>query len=298
MMNHHFKGTGVALVTPFKENGEVDYLSLEKVVNHVSDGGVNYLVALGTTAETPVLSAGEKKKVVETILKVNNGKLPVVLGKGGNYTAELVNDIKSSDFEGIDAILSVTPWYNKPNQEGIYQHFAQVAEASPVPVILYNVPGRTSTNISSSTCLKLARDFNGKIVGVKEASGDFKQIMEILSGKQENFDVISGDDAITLAMIALGGSGVISVIANAFPAQFSQMVNFALEGDLPAARDKHYPLLPVIDALFAEGNPAGVKAFMKLQGLLEDTVRLPLVKVSDCLRTKILQLHQDLKARN
>ncbi|MBE0654797.1 MAG: 4-hydroxy-tetrahydrodipicolinate synthase [Bacteroidales bacterium] len=295
MYNSHFKGTGVALVTPFNESGHIDYPALEKVVQHVSDGGVNYLVALGTTAETPVLSGDEKKQVVKTILRINDGKLPVVLGKGGNHTLELINDLKSTDYEGIDAILSVTPWYNKPNQEGIYQHFAHVAEASPVPVILYNVPGRTSSNISASTCLRLARDFAGKIIGIKEASGDLKQIMEIISGKPKDFQVLSGDDGITLAMIALGGSGVISVIANAFPTEFSTMVNHALNGKIEDARKIHYPLLPIIDAMFAEGNPAGVKAFMKLQNLLDDNVRLPLVKVSEILSEKITKLHEELE---
>ena len=294
MITNLFKGTGVALVTPFTRKGELDSNSLEKIVAHVITGGVNYLVALGTTAETPVLSKEEKKQIIRTILNVNNGKLPVVLGKGGNNTLELVSDIKSTDYEGIDAILSVTPWYNKPNQEGIYQHFAKVAEASPVPVILYNVPGRTSSNISSATCIRLANDFQGKIIGIKEASGDMKQIMEILSGKPNGFDVISGDDAISLALVALGGSGVISVIANAFPKEFSSMVNFALEGKLEEARKLHYPLLPVIDALFAEGNPAGVKAFMALQNLLENQLRLPLVTVSDGLFSKIEQMHEKI----
>lgn len=285
----------MALVTPFDTNHEVDYNALKKTVNHVIKGGVNYLVVLGTTAETPTLSTEEKEKLVQ-VVKEENEDLPVVMGMGSNNTSEVVKKIKSQNFDGIDAILSVTPWYNKPNQEGVFRHFAAIAEVSPVPIILYNVPGRTSSNISSHTCLRLAHDYPEKIVGVKEASGDMKQIMEILAGKPESFHVISGDDAITPAMIALGGSGVISVIANAFPSQFSTMVRYALEGNHAEARNIHFPLLPVIDAMFAEGNPAGVKAFMRLQGILDDNVRLPLIKVSDSLEEKIRKLHEDMKS--
>lgn len=295
MDNTKFKGTGVALVTPFNDKGEIDYFSLEKIVNHLTEGEVDYLVLLGTTAETPALSSDEKFKIVDAVKKVNSGKLPVVMGFGGNNTRELVDGVKSSDFDGIDAILSVAPWYNKPTQEGIYRHFSSLAEASPVPVILYNVPGRTSSNISSQTCLRLAHGYPDKIIGVKEASGNLKQIMEILSDKPSPFHVISGDDAITPVIIALGGSGVISVIANAYPSEFSRMVNLALENKPHEARKLLFSLLPIMDAMFAEGNPAGVKAFMKYKGLLEDNVRLPLVKVSDALNEKIKVLSDSMK---
>lgn len=297
MSDKKFRGTGVALVTPFDRHGEIDFESLEKVVDHVTAGGVKYLVVLGTTAETPTLSNTEKNEVVKTVLKRNKGKLPVVLGKGGNNTTELVKNIESTDFEGVDAILSVAPWYNKPNQEGIYRHFSAVAEASPVPVILYNVPGRTSSNVSSDTCLRLAGDYEGKITGIKEASGNFKQIMEILAKKPESFHVISGDDAITLPMISLGGSGVISVTANAFPEEFSSMVSSALEGNYEEARTLHLSMLPVFEAIFAEGNPAGVKAFMKLKDLLDDNLRLPLIQCSDSLKQRIKYIYNEMNAK-
>ncbi len=286
-----FIGTGVALVTPFDEKGQVDHSSLNKIVEYVIAGGVDYLVVLGTTAESPALSSGEKKELTETVKKVNKGRLPIVMGYGGNNTTELIKSIESEDFNGIDAILSVAPWYNKPTQEGIFEHFSRVAEASPVPVILYNVPGRTSSNISSQTCLRLAHNYNGKIVGIKEASGDIKQIMEISAGKPASFHLISGDDAITPAMIFLGGSGVISVIANAFPSEFSKMVRFALENKSLEARKIHFPLLPLIEAMFEEGNPAGVKAFMKHKALLDDNLRLPLMKVSKELNERIKVLN-------
>ncbi|MGC9344928.1 MAG: 4-hydroxy-tetrahydrodipicolinate synthase [Bacteroidales bacterium] len=289
-----FTGTGVALVTPFDTHGELDLPSLKNTVKHVLKGKVDYLVALGTTAETSTLSDDEKNIVVKTILETAGGKVPVVMGVGGNNTEALVKKIQTTDFTGIDAILSVAPWYNKPTQDGIYLHFAKVAEASPVPVILYNVPGRTSSNISARTCIRLAYDFEGKIAGVKEASGNFSQIMEIIANKPDVFHVISGEDALTYPMITLGGSGVISVIANAYPEEYSSMVRYALSGELEQARKIHYPLLPLIDAMFEEGNPAGVKAFMKLKGILDDNLRLPLVKVSSHLREKIHVLSDEL----
>jgi len=290
-----FTGTGVALVTPFNSKGELDIPSLRKTVNYVLKGKVDYLVALGTTAETPTLSGDEKDTIVKTILETANGKVHVVLGMGDNDTNSLVKKINATDFDGIDAILSVTPWYNKPSQDGIYLHFAKVAEASPVPVILYNVTGRTSSNMSSRTCVRLAYDFEGKIIGVKEASGNLNQVMEIIAEKPEVFRVISGEDALTFPMVTLGGAGVISVIANAFPAEYSSMVRFVLNGQLDEARKIHYPLLPIIDAMFEEGNPAGVKAFMKLKGILDDNLRLPLVRVSSHLREKIRVLDDELK---
>lgn len=293
-MESKFTATGVALVTPFDTTGNIDFNSLEKIVNFVIEEGVSYLVALGTTSESPTLSASEKEQVLSAILTANSGRLPVVVGKGGNNTASLVKEIKNSDFDGIDAILSVAPWYNKPNQEGIYRHFAKVAEASPVPVILYNVPGRTSSNISAETCLRLANDFENHIIAIKEASGDFKQLMDLISQKPAGFQVISGDDAITLPLISLGGTGVISVIANAFPKEFSAMVSDALSEDFVKARQKHYALIPIMEAMFAEGNPAGVKAFMSLKNLLQDKLRLPLISVSPALKQHIENLFAEV----
>ena len=286
MTDINFRGTGVALVTPFNARGEINFSSLEKIVNHVINGGVDYLVALGTTAETPTLSEEEKEKVVSSIIKFNAKRVPIILGMGGNNTLALIESIRNYDFSNIDGILSVAPYYNKPTQEGIYEHFKAVAEASPLPIILYNVPGRTSSNISAETCLKLALDFEN-ILAVKEASGDFSQVMEILRMKPKNFHVISGDDAISLPMISIGSSGVISVIGNAFPSEFSEMVRLTLNNSLDEARRIHYKLLPVIETMFAEGNPAGVKAFLKQINLCTEEVRLPLIKASNKLSKKV-----------
>ena len=279
-------GTGVALVTPFTDKGQLDMTSLEKMVNYVIEGGVEFIVALGTTAETPTLSSEEKKKIVQAIIKFNKNRLPLVLGMGGNNTRELVDQIKNEDFSDIAGILSVTPYYNKPTQEGIYQHFKAIAEVAPRPVILYNVPGRTSSNISAGTCVRLATDFSN-IIAVKEASGNFDQVMEIIRTKPNNFQVLSGDDAITLPMLTLGGAGVISVIANAFPREFSQMVRLTLKNSVEEAREIHYKLLPHVSMMFEEGNPAGVKAYLAEKGIITDSVRLPLIKASAVLRKKI-----------
>ncbi len=289
MTEINFKGTGVALVTPFNTRGEIDFDSLEKIVNHVINGGVDYLVALGTTAETPTLSEEEKRKVVFSIIKSNAKRVPIILGMGGNNTLALTESIRNYDLSNIDGILSVAPYYNKPTQEGLYEHFKAVAEASPLPIILYNVPGRTSSNISADTCLKLALNFKN-ILAVKEASGNFSQVMEILRMKPKNFHVVSGDDALSLPMISLGGSGVISVIGNAFPSEFSEMVRLTLDNSLDKARKIHYKLLPVIEAMFAEGNPAGVKAFLKQMNLCTEEVRLPLIKASNNLFKKVDEL--------
>jgi len=273
-----FKGTGVALVTPFKEDKSIDYDSLEKLVNHVIDNGINYLVALGTTGETPSLSPEEKLQIVEFIKAINNKRVPLVVGMGGNNTTMLANSILDADTSGIDAILSVAPYYNKPTQAGLYEHFKAVAEASKVPVIMYNVPGRTGSNISASSCTALAKDFPGKIIAVKEASGNFSQIMDILKDKPSGFMVISGDDSITLPMVALGGLGVISVIGNAYPKEFSEMVSLALDHQFYQAQELHYKLLPIMHTLFEEGNPAGVKAFLSHKGIIKNNLRLPLLK--------------------
>lgn len=276
---NELKGTGVALVTPFNTDGSVDFVSLEKLVNHCINGGLEYLVALGTTGESATLNKSEKKQVVDCITKTANGRVPVVIGIGGNNTADVIETIKNTDFTGITAILSVSPYYNKPTQEGIYQHYKAIAEVAPKPIILYNVPGRTSSNILPATTLRLANDFKN-IVAVKEASGNMEQIMDIIQHKPEGFLVISGDDALTLPIIAAGGDGVISVVANAFPKQFSDMVRHTLKGDVAAARPLHYSLTEIIKLLFAEGNPGGVKAALKQLGVMDDNVRLPLVKVT------------------
>ncbi len=274
-----FTGTGVAIVTPFRSDDSVDFKSLEKLLNHLVQGKVDYLVVLGTTGESVTLTHDEKEAVVESVKEYVDGKLPIVLGMGGNNTQEIVGRIRHTDFAGIDAILSVSPYYNKPGQKGLYQHFRAIASESPVPVILYNVPGRTGSNISAETTVQLATEFKN-IVAVKEASGNMGQIMEILRTAPAGFQVISGDDALTLPMIALGGSGVISVLANSFPAEWSEMVRQALRGNLKQAREIHYRLLPLIDLLFSEGNPAGIKAALAIQGIITNSLRLPLTPVS------------------
>lgn len=281
-----FIGTGVAMVTPFDSKGAVDYEALERLVNYLSEGGVEYLVVLGTTGESATLSAEEKAKVLAHVQSVNHKKLPIVLGMGGNNTAALVNSIKNADLSGVDAILSASPHYNKPTQEGIYQHYKAVAEATDKPIILYNVPGRTASNISAETTLRLANDFEN-IIGIKEASADMDQVMAIIQDKPKEFLVISGEDGLTFPIVACGGKGVISVVANAYPKLFSDMVRYTLAGDLENGRKDHYYLKKFIDLLFAEGNPGGVKAALKLLGICEDHLRLPLWKISDELQAKL-----------
>lgn len=284
-----FKGTGVAIVTPFNEDKSVDYNSLEKLVEHLITNGIDYIVVQGTTGESVTLTSEEKRETLAFIIKVNNERLPIVLGIGGNCTATVVEAFKSTDLTGVDAILSVSPYYNKPTQEGIYQHYKAVAEVSTLPIILYNVPGRTSSNILPATTLRLARDFDN-IIAVKEASGSLEQCMEIINNKPEDFLVISGDDALTLPMIACGGDGVISVLANAFPKGFSDMVSNALSSDMKGAQENHYKYFEMIHYLFVEGNPAGVKAALKLLGITGDDVRLPLVNVGEKTFNKIKEL--------
>ncbi len=285
-MPQQFRGTGVALVTPFNEDGSIDFDGLKNVIEHDIKGGVEYLVSLGTTGESATLSSEEKLAVLRFTTKAVNKRVPLVAGFGGNNTHELVESIKSFDFEGYDALLSASPYYNKPTQEGIYQHYKAVAAASPVPVILYNVPGRTSSNITAETTLRLARDFKN-IIAVKEASGNFDQVMQIIKYRPEGFLVISGDDLITLPLIACGADGVISVIGNAIPADFSEMVRLALKNDFVAARKLHYKLTDLTNLLFVEGNPGGVKAVLKQLGIGTDQVRLPLWRISNELTTKL-----------
>jgi len=284
-----FKGTGVAIVTPFNEDKSVDYNSLEKLVNHLIDNGIDYLVVQGTTGESVTLTKEEKEATLAFIQKINNGRLPIVLGIGGNCTTTVVDAFQTTDLTGVDAILSVSPYYNKPTQEGIYQHYRALAGATELPIILYNVPGRTSSNVLPETTLRLARDFNN-IIAVKEASGSLEQCMEIINNKPEGFLVISGDDAITLPFIASGGDGVISVIANAFPDGFSSMVRAALSNDMNSARKLHYKYFEMIHYLFVEGNPAGVKAALKILKVTGDAVRLPLVNVGQKTFDKIKEL--------
>ena len=279
-------GTGVALVTPFKKDFSVDVQALKAIVNFQIDNGIDYLVVLGTTAETATLSKDEKELVINTIVEANKGRLPLVLGVGSNNTSEVVAELKSRDFKDFVAVLSVSPYYNKPTQEGIYQHFKAIAEASPIPVILYNVPGRTASNMLPSTIIRLASDFKN-IVAVKEAAGDIVQAMKLIQGKPEGFLVISGDDMITLPMILAGGSGVISVIAEGFPKQFSEMVHLGLNKRVEEAYTLHYLLADSIDMIFEQGNPAGIKEVFKSLGLSENTVRLPLVNADENLAKRL-----------
>ncbi len=284
-----FRGTGVAMVTPFKNNGSVDYKQLEKVTQHIIKGKCEYLVVLGTTAESVTLTKEEKKSVVKCVIVAADKKVPIVLGHGGNNTQELLEGLNTMDFKDIDALLSVSPYYNKPTQEGIYQHYKAIAQNSPLPVILYNVPGRTASNITAETTLRLANDFKN-IIAVKEASGNIEQMMKIINGKPKDFLVISGDDALTLPLSACGGDGVISVVANAFPKDFSEMVRLSLKGDFAKAQKLHYKLLDIIGLLFVDGNPAGVKCAMNLLGICNDKVRLPLVGVTKPTSDRLKEL--------
>ena len=281
-----FIGTGVALVTPFKNDFSVDVEALTRIVNYVIDGGVEYLVVLGTTAESATLSAEEKELVIATIVKANAGRLPLVLGVGGNNTTKVIEELKTRDFSNFDAILSVSPYYNKPTQEGIYQHFKAVANASPIPVILYNVPGRTASNMLPTTVARIANDCKN-VIGIKEAAGDIVQAMKLIQITPKGFLVISGDDMITLPMVLAGGAGVISVIGEGFPKDFSEMVRLGLQRKVDEAYKLHYKLADAIDMIFEQGNPAGIKEVFKLLGLAENTVRLPLVSVNGDLASRL-----------
>jgi 4-hydroxy-tetrahydrodipicolinate synthase len=281
-----FIGTGVALVTPFKKDFSVDTEALKKIVHYVTDGGVEYLVVLGTTGEPATLTQDEKELVIATVIEANQGRLPLVLGVGGNNTQAIIEELQTRDFEPFSAILSVSPYYNKPTQEGIYQHFAAIAKAASVPVILYNVPGRTGSNVLPSTVIRLANDFEN-IIAIKEAAGDIVQAMKIIQHKPKDFLVISGDDMIALPMVLAGGSGVISVIGEGYPKEFSQMIRFGLERKVDQAYELHYKIADAIDMIFEQGNPAGVKEIHKTLGLSENTVRLPLVNVNDDLANRI-----------
>ena len=281
-----FKGTGVAIITPFDKNKSIDYPALRKLINYIIEGGIDYIVTLGTTGETPVLSNDEKLEIINFTKNEINGRVPLVVGIGGNNTAEVVNDLLTYPLDGVSAILSASPNYNKPSQEGIYQHYKEIALKSPKPIILYNVPGRTSRNISAATTIRLANDFEN-IIGIKEASGDMLQCMEIIKNKPDRFFVVSGDDALALPQIACGMQGVISVAANAFPNEFSQLVELCLNNNYEAARKMNDRLFPAYQYLFEENNPAGVKAFLYEMGLIENELRLPLVSLSEDLHLSI-----------
>lgn len=289
-----FHGTGVAIITPFKADGSVDHSALRTVIDHIINGGVEYLVSLGTTGEAATLSSDEKKAVWETTVAHVNGRVPIVAGIGGNSTSEVLNDLKKFDSAGFDAVLSVCPYYNKPTQEGIYQHYKAIAQESVLPVILYNIPGRTGINMTAETTLRLAHDFRN-IIAMKEASGNFEQFNKIIKDKPEDFLFISGDDPITLPLIAMGAAGVISVIGNAVPGIFSTMVRMCLDGKFIEAQPLHHSLTEFTSLCFAEGNPGGIKAAMKILGICGQEMRLPLVNVSDAteksIRTKLAQLN-------
>lgn len=285
----NFTGTGVAIVTPFTNKGEVDFPSLTKLVEHLVKGRVEYIVVLGTTGESATLTKEEKQKVISHIVKVNKKRVPLVLGVGGNNTAEVVHSLKKDDLSDFSAILSVSPYYNKPSQEGIYQHYKAIAKASPLPIILYNVPGRTSSNMAWDTTIRLAKEFKN-IVAIKEASGNLEQCMKIIKHRPDNFLIISGDDNLTLPMIAAGADGVISVVANAYPKDFSDMVRHALIHDLKTAQKLHYKLLEITEQLFADGNPGGIKQVLSFKNICKSNVRLPLVEPNDNVKAKLKKL--------
>lgn len=294
MSNKNLRGTGVAIVTPFDKKGVVDTQALEAIVKHLHQGKVDYILVLGTTGESVTLSKEEKKVVIDTIVKANAKKLPLVLGIGGNHTAEVVATIKATNLRDFTAILSVAPYYNKPNQEGYYQHYKAVSEATTKDIILYNVPGRTGSNVSWETQVRIAQDFSN-IVATKEASGNMEQIMKIIKNKPKNFMVISGDDNLTLPIIAAGGVGVISVVAQAFPRQYSDMVRLCLDHKFTQAQKLHYSLIDITDQLFADGNPGGIKYALNLLKKCQPYVRLPLMEPSDKVKQTLTQLIRKFK---
>ena len=296
-MGHvNLKGMGVALITPFKTNGDVDYSALSRLIDYQLQNGTDYLVVLGTTAETPTLTALEQKEVTRLVIDKVKGQIPIVLGVSGNNTRAVAERLKSEDMEGINAILSVVPYYNKPSQEGIYRHYEAIAQATSLPVVLYNVPGRTGVNMTAETALRLARDFDN-ITAIKEASGNMTQIGDIIKNKPRDFQVISGDDGITFPLITFGAIGVISVIGNAFPKEFSRMVRLALSGDYPNALNIHHNFTELFELLFVDGNPAGVKSMLNMMGYIENELRLPLVPTRITTYEKIRNVLQELNIK-
>lgn len=292
-MSQLFTGAGVALITPFTENNQVDYNALENVIKNQIDGGMDYLVALGTTAETPTLTSEEKANVVE-LVKEKSENLPVVVGMGGNDTQSMLKQIDKYDFNGVDGILVVTPFYNKPSQQGMIHHYSEIAKASPVPIILYNVPSRTGVNMEAETVVRLT-EISDKFAGIKEASGEHSQMTKIAKYTPEDFTLISGDDLLAITISAIGGKGVISVIANALPAKLSKLMHLAMEGNYAQALEIHYELIDMFGLLFKEGNPGGVKALMHYQGIIENVLRLPLHKITDATYNEIKEAYLKLK---
>lgn len=285
-MQHKFGGLGIAMVTPFLENGQVDFDGLTALTNYLIDGGVDFLVVQGTTGEPATMDLSEQQAVLEHVKRINAGRLPLVFGQGGNNTQAIIDGFSNFDFNGVDAILSASPYYNKPTQEGIYQHYKAISEICPVDIILYNVPGRTASNMSATTTLRLANECDN-VIAVKEASGDLGQVSQIIKGKPTGFAVISGDDPLVTPHISVGGDGVISVIGNAIPKDFGKLTHDAINGDFKSASAMHLRLLDLIDLLFVEGNPAGIKAALQSKGICDDYVRLPLVTVSEDTKNAI-----------
>lgn len=285
-MNNPFLGTGIAIVTPYNQDGSVDHEALKKIVNFNVENGTNYIVISGTTGESVTITKQEKKEIIKTVKEANANRLPLVLGIGGNNTAAVIEEINATDLSDFAGILSVSPYYSKPTQEGMYQHFKAIAEACPVPIILYNVPGRTAKNMDPATVLRLANDFEN-IVAVKEAGNNLQQYYELLRDKPEDFSIISGDDDLALGVVLAGGAGVISVIGQAFPKEFSKMIQLGLEGSAKDAYNIHYKLMEIVGLIFSENNPAGIKAVLKTLDLCSDKVRLPLVEASSELKNKI-----------
>ena len=289
-----FKGLGIALVTPFTSDGSVDYAALERLISYQIANGADFFCILATTGETPTLTADEKRRIKEMVVSMAGDKMPILIGCGGNNTAEVVKELQTGDFSGVDGILSVCPYYNKPSQEGLYQHFKTIAAATQLPVVLYNVPGRTGVNMKAETTVRLAHDCPN-IVGIKEASGSLEQVDEIIKNKPDKFDVISGDDALTFPMIACGAAGVISVIGNALPKEFSRMIRLEMNGEIDSARKIHHKFTDLFNLLFVDGNPAGVKAMLHEMGMIENVLRLPLVptrlttmqRISECLKFRL-----------
>lgn len=294
MKQNIFKGLGIALVTPFASDGSVDYDVLKNLLDYQLKNGADFFCILATTGETPTLTKDEKQKIKELVVEKVGDKVPILIGCGGNNTADVVNELQTADFSGIDGILSVCPYYNKPSQEGLYQHFKAIAGATNMPVVLYNVPGRTGVNLKAETTVRLARD-SENIVAIKEASGSLEQVDEIIKNKPDGFDVISGDDALTFPTIACGAAGVISVIGNALPKEFSRMIRLEMKGEIASARKIHHKFTDLFNLLFVDGNPAGVKAMLHEMGMIENVLRLPLVptrlttmqKISDCLKFRL-----------
>ncbi|MBQ2225397.1 MAG: 4-hydroxy-tetrahydrodipicolinate synthase [Prevotella sp.] len=296
MAQNIFRGLGIALVTPFTTDGEVDYKSLKKLVEYQIDNGADFLCILATTGEAPCLTKDEKDKITELVKEVNKGRIKILKYCGGNNTRAVVDEIKNTDWSGIDGILSICPYYNKPSQEGLYQHFKAISQASPLPIVLYNVPGRTGINMKAETTVRLARDFDN-IVAIKEASGSLEQVDDIIKHKPDNFDVISGDDALTFSMVASGAAGVISVIGNALPKQFSRMIRLEFKGEYEPARKIHHMFTDLYSLLFVDGNPAGCKALLNDMGMIENVLRLPLVPTTIKTKERMAAILKELQLR-